>query len=124
MNDAIHVRGLTRIGILGTRTVMASRLYGRVSGAEVIPPAGAELDAVHDANVEMAASGFATDGQRAVFDGAVRGLLQEAHVEAILLGGTDLALVYREDTASFPLVNAAAVHVDAIVAATRFSALE
>jgi aspartate racemase len=116
VTSAIQARRLKRIGILGTRTVMASRMYGRVSAAELIPPAGADLDAVHDAYVKMAASGTVTDAQRAVFDAAARRLLDDAHVEAILLGGTDLALVYREDTAQFPLVDAAGLHVDAIVA--------
>lgn len=116
VRDAIAARGLTRVGILGTRTVMASRLYGAVATAELIPPAGAALDAVHDAYVRMAAAGVVTDVERAVFDAAVRALVDEAHVEAILLGGTDLALVYREGETSFPLVDAAALHVDAVVA--------
>jgi aspartate racemase len=113
---AIQARGLARIGILGTRTVMASRLYGQVTTAELVPPLGADLDAVHDAYVSMALSGTVTDAQRAVFDAAVARLRGEAHVEAILLGGTDLALVYREGATQFPLVDAAALHVDAIVA--------
>lgn len=116
VSDAITARGLTRVGILGTRTVMASRLYGAVKTAELVPPAGAALDAVNDAYVRMAAAGVVTDVERAVFDAAVRELVDEAHVEAILLGGTDLALVYREGETSFPLVDAAALHVDAVVA--------
>jgi aspartate racemase len=63
----------------------------------------------------MAAAGMVTIAQREVFDGAIERLLREAHVEAILLGGTDLALVYREGETAFPLVDAAALHVDAIV---------
>lgn len=116
VTSAMEARGLERVGILGTRTVMASRLYGCVSAVELIEPTGADLDAVHDAYVKMAASGIVTDAQRVVFDTAARRLLNDAHVEAILLGGTDLALVYREDTAPFPLVDAAGLHVDAIVA--------
>jgi aspartate racemase len=64
----------------------------------------------------MAAAGIVTAAERAVFDAAVRELLDEANVEAILLGGTDLALVYRDGEAAFPVVDAAALHVDAIVA--------
>jgi aspartate racemase len=115
VNQAIAERGLSRIGILGTRTVMESRLYGSVSRAEIIPPAGRELDDVHEAYVTMAASGFATDAQRAVFDAAARRMLEQARVEAIMLGGTDLALVYREADAPFPLIDCASIHVDAIV---------
>ena len=116
VDAAIQARGLTRVGVLGTRLVMATRLYDAVRTATVIPPAGSALDAVHDAYVRMAAAGIVTAAERTVFDAAVRELLDEAHVEAILLGGTDLALVYRDGEAAFPVVDAAALHVDAIVA--------
>ena len=116
VDAAIQARGLTRVGVLGTRLVMATRLYDAVRSATLIPPAGSALDAVHDAYVRMAAAGIVTAAERAVFDAAVRELLDEAHVEAILLGGTDLALVYREGKAAFSVVDAAALHVDAIVA--------
>jgi len=112
---AIEARRLSRVGVLGTRTVMASRLYGQVASADLIAPLGPDLDAVHDAYVSMAAAGTATDAQRAVFDTAARRLLNEARVEAILLGGTDLALVYREGETAFPIVDGASLHVEAIV---------
>lgn len=115
VDRAIRARGLTRVGVLGTRTVMASRLYGKVSAAELVAPRGPDLDAVHDGYVSMATAGAVTDVQRAVFDAAVRRLLDEAHVDAILLGGTDLALVYSEGQTAFPLVDAAGLHVEAIV---------
>jgi aspartate racemase len=37
---AAHVtaRGLKRIGVIGTRTVMASHFYGRLPGVEIVPP--------------------------------------------------------------------------------------
>jgi aspartate racemase len=116
VNRAVRERGLTRVGILGTRTVMASRGYGQLSAAEIIPPPGSDLDAVHEAYVTMAASGLVTEAQRAVFDTAARRMMNDAHAEAIMLGGTDLALVYREADAPFPLVDCAGIHVDAIVA--------
>ena len=63
----------------------------------------------------MAASGAATDVQRAVFTTAYHRLLKDSGVEAIMLGGTDLALVFNEQTTDFPLVDCAGIHVEAIV---------
>jgi aspartate racemase len=37
VNKAIEARGPKRIGILGTRTVMETRLYGRITAAEILP---------------------------------------------------------------------------------------
>lgn len=107
-------RGLRRLGILGTRTVMESRFYGGIPGIAVIPPAGAALDAVHEAYVTMAASGVVTAQQRAVFETAGHGLLVEQGAEAIMLGGTDLALAFDSANPPFPLVDCLDIHVDAI----------
>ena len=47
VSRTIETRGLKRIGILGTRTVMETRFYGRIASAEVIPPSEPDLEAVH-----------------------------------------------------------------------------
>jgi aspartate racemase len=54
---AVKERGLKRIGILGTRTVMETRFFGGVTSAEIVAPSGNDLDDVHDAYVTLAASG-------------------------------------------------------------------
>lgn len=115
VGKAVRAMGLQRVGILGTRTVMESRFYGGIEGVEIIPPAGELLDAVHQAYVDMAAAGVANDGQRDAFAAASRHLLDEAGAEAVMLGGTDLALVYDGETAGFALVDCASIHVDAVV---------
>ena len=115
VNAAVAARGLKRIGILGTRTVMESRFYGGIHSAEVVPPRRPDLDDVHDAYVAMASAGVVASGQRTVFQSACERLLREESVEAIMLGGTDLALAFDERSASFPIVDCAGIHVDAIV---------
>lgn len=117
VNEAIDTRKLDRVGVLGTKTVMETGFYSGISTAEVIPPGGSHLADVHSAYVAMAASGHVTNSQRAVFDSACIQLTQEAKVEAIMLGGTDLALVYGEGETDFPVVDCAAIHVEAIVRA-------
>ncbi len=114
VNQAIAQRGFQRIGILGTRTAMETRFYGGVSSATIVPPAGPDLDAVHHAYVTMAASGVVTDEQRAIFTAASGKLLTEGGAQAIMLGGTDLALAFNESDAPFPLIDCAGIHADAI----------
>jgi aspartate racemase len=114
VNRAIAERGLSRVGILGTRTVMETRFYGGVTSAEIIPPSGQDLLDVHQAYVTMAASGVVTEAQRSVFDAASQRLLQDQGAQAILLGGTDLVLAYDERTSEIPLIDCAAIHADAI----------
>ena len=114
VNRAIEQRAFKRIGILGTRTVMETRLYGGVSSVEVVPPSGQDLEDVHQAYVAMAASGIVTEAQSAVFTAVSKKLLNESGVEAIMLGGTDLALAFNERHTDFPLIDCAGIHADAI----------
>ena len=114
VSRAIETRGLKRIGILGTRTVMETRFYGRIASAEVIPPREPDLDNVHQAYVSVAASGLVTEQQRSIFHAASHRLLEDNGAEAIMLGGTDLALVFSEDTTEFPLIDCAGIHADAV----------
>ena len=114
VDQAVKLRGLERVGILGTRTVMETRFYAALSNAEVITPQGRALDQVHEAYVAMAAAGEVTDDQRAVFHSVCDWFIRIAEVDAVLLGGTDLALVFPEGAGAFPVVDCAAIHVDAI----------
>jgi aspartate racemase len=108
-------RGLRRIGVIGSRTVMALRFYGRLPSVEIVPPSGSDLDDVHDAYINIALTGMVGAEQRALFDKIGNRLIADHGCEAIMLGGTDLLLVYKTDAPPFPFVHCAAIHVDAIV---------
>src|SRR5882757_4758513 len=109
-------RGLKKIGVLGTRMVMESKLYGRVTSAELIAPEGPALDEVHNAYSGMATVGRVDAQQRDVFFREGSRLMGERGAEAIMLGGTDLFLAFQGREAPFPLVDCADIHVDAIYA--------
>jgi aspartate racemase len=47
-----------------------------------------------------------------VFDAACNQFITQNKVDAVMLGGTDLALVYNPNNVDFALVDCAAVHVE------------
>jgi aspartate racemase len=105
----IEATRLERVGILGTRTVMATHFYGGLGGATVIAPTDVELNTVPAAYVEMATTGKITTEQRDLFHAAARRMIDEAGATAIILGGTDLVLAF--DTADgIPVIDCAAIH--------------
>ncbi len=110
---AIETRGLRRVGIIGTRTVMESRFYGALPFLDIMPPTGQDLTDVHEAYIAMAAAGVLTEAQRSTFDTASRRLL-DSGAQAIMLGGTDLVLAYDERTSEIPVIDCAGIHVDAV----------
>lgn len=53
--------------------------------------------------------------RNAVFDAVGARMLGDSGAQAIMLGGTDLALVYDEATSKIPVIDCVSIHVDAIV---------
>ncbi|HYD06272.1 MAG TPA: aspartate/glutamate racemase family protein [Reyranella sp.] len=115
VDAGIRKSGLKKVGVLGTRTVMETRLYGGVSSAELIAPEGEMFGLVGDTYSAMATVGKVTDAQREVFFTAGHALMARG-AEAIMLGGTDLFLAFQGRPVPFPLVDNADIHVDAIFA--------
>jgi aspartate racemase len=107
-------RKFKTVGILGTRMVMETKLYGAISSAAVVVPEGEALDEVHRNYAEMATVGRVTDAQRRVFFVAGEKLCRERGAEVVLLGGTDLFLAFRGRNAPFPVLDCADIHVEAI----------
>ena len=112
---SIEKSGRKKIGVLGTRLVMETKLYGSISSAELIAPDGERFGQVGDAYSAMAGIGRVTDEQRQIFFTAGRELIARG-AEAIMLGGTDLFLAFTGQPLPFPLVDCADIHVDAIYA--------
>ncbi len=112
--DEIKRRGLKTVGIIGTRTVMKTKLYGALPFARVVTPEGALLDQVHEHYVGMANIGRMTEEDRAVFFDAGRKLCGAQGAEAVLLGGTDLFLAFQGHDPGFPVIDCAVIHAEAI----------
>lgn len=113
VDAAIRHRALKRIGIIGTRMVMDTRLYGSISSADIIVPDGDEFEQVQASYGAMATVGRVTEAQRQVFFDAGR-RLRDRGAEAVLLGGTDLFLAFQGRDCDFPVIDLADVHVEAI----------
>ena len=114
VDAAIKQRNLKTIGIIGTRTVMESRLYGGISSAAIVLPEGEALEQVHNSYIEMAVAGRVTDAQRRTFFSVGQHLCQAQGAEAVMLGGTDLCLAFDGQDCGFPVIDCAEVHVDAL----------
>jgi aspartate racemase len=117
--DAAVARGKFKtVGIIGTRMVMETKLYGAIKSAEVVGPTGTEFDEVADNYGAMAASGRVNDAQRRVFLTAGERLYRKQGAEVVLLGGTDLFLAFQGRNAGFPVLDCADVHIEAIYQAS------
>lgn len=113
VRDAIRKNNLKTVGILGTRTVMASGMYEKLQPAQVLAPEGAALTEVHEAYVALAKTGTSTCDIDAVFLRAGEDLVAQG-AQAVLLGGTDLNAVFGGSNRGLPIMDCAALHVEEI----------
>ena len=119
VDAAIGRRKLKTVGILGTRMVMETRLYGAISAATVVVPQGAALAEVHKNYAEMATAGRVSEAQRRFFFEVGATLHRDQGAEVVLLGGTDLFLAFANADCGFPVLDCAQVHVDALCRIAR-----
>jgi len=114
LNTHFSKMGIGRVGLLGTKTVMQSQLYGGLFSVEVVAPPASELDRVHREYISMAKSGAASDEQKSYFENTGYKLCREQGADVVVLAGTDLFLAFGDDDYGYPIVDSADVHIQAI----------
>jgi aspartate racemase len=111
--------GLKRAGLLGIRFTMQGSFYTEVfdrAGISLVAPAPADLEYVHDKYANELLNGVVLPETRAGLLAVVDRMRQRDRIEGVILGGTELALMFGEEKAGeLPLLNTTKLHVDAIV---------
>ena len=110
--DEIRVRGLKRVALLGTRSTVESKMFGRL-GVDVVMPNPDEIDFIHNAYLDVVYDRSTPAGIDRLRELA-HTLIKRERAEAVLLAGTDLSMVMNEDNAGFPTIDCAGVHIAAI----------
>lgn len=103
-------RGIQRIGLLGTRVVMRTRLYSQLALTQAIA-LDDEIDTLGQMYQEIAVAGACQPAQRDTMIDAGRRMIA-AGADAIVLAGTDLNLAFDGHDPGYPVIDALDVHVD------------
>lgn len=110
----IERRGLRRVAVFGTRFTIENDFFGGLPGVEVVRPQ--DIDIVHQSYISLVAAGKGSAAAESALREVAQTLIRNEKVEAILLAGTELALVFSEETAGFPVLDCGRAHRDAIIA--------
>jgi aspartate racemase len=113
-------QGLRRVGLLGARFTMEGEFYPRVFGRRgitVVVPDADDRTYVHNRYFGELVEGIFLDETRDGITAVAERLLARDQIEAIILGGTDLSVLFR-DAGSMPVptLDPTAIHVEAAVA--------
>jgi aspartate racemase len=111
--DAFFQReGLRTVGLLGTRVVMRTSLYGQLARTRAVA-LDDEVDALGQRYTDMAMAGVCSPEDRAAFLGAGERLMR-AGADAVVLAGTDLGLAFDGRDTGYRVIDALDVHVDVL----------
>jgi aspartate racemase len=113
--EELALRGIRRVAVFGTRYVMESSLYGLAGDVEIIRPTPDEMEYIHNTYLELLQKGVGTEEQHRNLTSIAHTLQQRDGADAILLAGTDLAVLFNEANTEFPYVDWAAVHLRRIL---------
>jgi len=111
----VEARGLKRVALFGTRYAIETNLFGRLPGVEIVQPKSGEIDVIHKAYTEIVRAGHGSVEQLGSLTDIAHTLLSRDRVEAIVLAGTELSLLFDDTNTDFPAIDCARVHIDAIV---------
>ena len=111
--------GLKRIGLFGTRFTMQATFYRDVfsrARIQIVLPNEAEQDYIHSHYMDELINGIFLPETKMRLLQIVDQLKERSQVEGIILGGTELPLILREDEHNgVPFLDTTKIHVKQIV---------
>lgn len=111
----LRIRGLKRVALFGTVFTIEGGLWGQLAGVDIAKPRPDEIAFIGQAYQRILDTQKGNDADTAELRRIAAELQRRDGVEAILLAGTDLAVIFDEATAGFPAIDVARLHIDAIV---------
>lgn len=109
LDDFFAAEGIGCVGLLGTRVVMRTKLYGQLKRTRAIALEG-EIEDLGQLYQNMAVEGFCDATTRTRFLEAGQ-RLADAGADAVLLAGTDLNLAFDGQETGYRVIDALDVHV-------------
>jgi len=120
IREEIQVGKLRRVAVFGTRFSIETSLFHQLeSVTEVVLPKPEEIDYIHTTYMRTAERGQGCEEDRRGLTELAHKLCEREGVEAILLAGTDLSVLFDAKNTSFPCIDSAQVHIQAILKALR-----
>lgn len=109
LDDHFASQGIACVGLLGTRVVMRTRLYGQLRRTRALA-LDDEVEDLGQLYQEMAVAGTCDAATRTRFLDAGQRMIDQG-ADAVVLAGTDLNLASDGQAPGYPVIDALDVHV-------------
>jgi aspartate racemase len=118
--DAARAKDIQRAGLFGTRFTMQGSFYPDVfskRGIQLITPDEPDQDYIHDKYMHELVHGLFLDETRRHLLDILDRLIDQQHIQGLILGGTELPLILRDESyRDIPLLDTTKIHVDRAIA--------
>ena len=104
-----------RIALFGTRYVIETDMFGSLPNVDIVRPTDAEIAVIDGVYQALAIRGYGTAEDRETFNRVGSALSKREGVDAILLAGTDLSMLYESEEPAFPSLDCSVVHIRTIL---------
>lgn len=115
LDDFFVREGLGTVGLLGTRVVMRTGLFGQLARTRAVALED-DIERLGQTYQDVAVAGTCGPAERALFLEAGRRLVEEKGAYAVVLAGTDLNLAFDGTDPGYRVIDALDVHVALLAA--------
>ncbi len=104
-------KGMSCVGLLGTRVVMKTKLYGQLHRTRAVAREE-DIERLGQMYQDLAVAGHCWPDTRRAMIEAGRLMVEEQGADAVVLAGTDLNLAFDGQEPGYPVIDALDLHVD------------
>ena len=120
--DYVAMRGLKRPLLLGTLFTMREDFFKKAfrdAGIEAIVPEEGDQLKVHEIIEKELEAGIVTEKAQKYFSDLVEEMIGSHHIDTLILGCTELPILFEMMNISVPVVDVTDVHVEALIKAVK-----
>ena len=116
--DEAEQKGLKRLGLIGTEVTMKGDFFKRpfiANGIDIIVPAAAEIDYINEKIANELEIGIVRQETQQEFMKIIEKMQQEENAQALILGCTELPLLFKNISANILLLDTMKIHVNKLI---------
>lgn len=121
-----HELGFKKVGLLGTRFTMEEEFFKkpfREAEIEIFSPTGKDLDFIAEKISCELEHGIIKEETKKGFLDVIQNMISDYNIEAIILGCTELPLLFGDMQLTIPCLDTLKIHADALLTAMELKIL-
>ena len=109
---------IERVGLIGTKITMGSELYTKPmmeNGIKIFIPDENEIKIIHEKIFSELEIGIIKQSTKDLFLSYIQNMIDKHHIQALILGCTELPHMFPNDELGIPFINTTKLHIESII---------